>query len=721
MKLSYMSTDAIFVLDSVWDARLELITFSVAILLYWILFKIRTPAKGNASQKSACKVVEEQESFTKTCGRATRAKSQVSEVVDKQAQHGKSSSTKKDTRIVAPKNSSEQSRPDVAKHIVMIRKYACEQNLSGAMSVFESLEALGVELNSIVYNTVLDACVKCNDLEAAHSWIERARRADMIDVVSFNTLLKAYLANGDIRKARDIVRDMKRSGFEPNRVTFNEFVNAIIARGGCNADIWDVVKEMRGMGITPDQVTCSILLKNLNARSTDMEVQNTMDLVGSIDEPMDEVLMSSVVEACVRIGKTELLTKQLQQLQGGSRLPASNSHTFGSLIKAYRYAHDVDSVWRCWRDMRSQLIKPTSITLGCMVEALVSNACTEDAYELIQHAQSDPHCQDSVNSVIYCSLMKGFSREKKLERVWIVYNEMKQLNIEMSLVSYNTLLDACARVGRMDYVSMIAEGMKQHNVEANIITFSTIIKGHCQAGNIELGFSVLHQMKRETKFKPDEIMYNSLLNGCAQNSMYEEGVQLFAEMRKEGVPPSNFTLSILVKLMNRAHRVDEAFAIVQDVSQQYGLKPNAHVYTNLIQACVSNRRHHRALSVLEMMVQAKVKPDSRTYGVLIRASIFHNQCDQAVGLLRAALGLPGALEMLSDVRFAACSPVDESMVNSALSSLAERGFMESLVQPILADLKNSRQKVWIDPAIHRTIATNTVAEKKGKGKGKGNR
>ena len=40
-----------------------------------------------------------------------------------------------------------------------------------------------------------------------------------------------------------------------------------------------------------------------------------MDLISNMDEPMDEVLLSSVVEACVRIRKPELLSTKLEPLK----------------------------------------------------------------------------------------------------------------------------------------------------------------------------------------------------------------------------------------------------------------------------------------------------------------------------------------------------------------------------------------------------------------------
>merc|ERR1719236_202005 len=107
----------------------------------------------------------------------------------------------------------------------MIRNCAAENNLQGAISVFDSLERSGVDLNSVVYNTVLDACVECHDLQAAEAWMEQMQEAGMADVVSFNTLIKAHLQTGGFDKARLLMTKMAKEGMQPNRVTFNELIN----------------------------------------------------------------------------------------------------------------------------------------------------------------------------------------------------------------------------------------------------------------------------------------------------------------------------------------------------------------------------------------------------------------------------------------------------------------------------------------------------------------
>merc|ERR1719160_1819761 len=108
---------------------------------------------------------------------------------------------------------------------------------------------------------------------------------------------------------------MKQAGLEPNRVTYNEILNAVVVFGSRRSEIWEVVKEMKDASIPPNQVTCSILLKTLNAKSSETDILLTMDLIEALEEPMDEVLLSSVVEACVRIGKPDLLASKLEALQ----------------------------------------------------------------------------------------------------------------------------------------------------------------------------------------------------------------------------------------------------------------------------------------------------------------------------------------------------------------------------------------------------------------------
>merc|ERR1719420_2371608 len=189
--------------------------------------------------------------------------------------------------------------------------------------------------------------------------------------------------------------------------------------------------------------------------------------------------------------------------------------------------------------------------------------------------------------------------------------------------------------------------MRSHHVKPNVITYSTMLKGHCQNGDVQTGFAILEEMRKDARLKPDEIMYNSLLDGCAQSNLVDEGLKLLEEMQSEGVKPSNFTLSILVKLMNRSRNLDGAFAIVEDIAKKHRIRPNVHVYTNLIQACISKRALDRAMQTLERMATERVQRDGRTYTLLVRGCLQGGRPEDAAGLLRAALRLPRPIPILA--------------------------------------------------------------------------
>lgn len=65
--------------------------------------------------------------------------------------------------------------------------------------------------------------------------------------------------------------------------------------------------------------------------------------------------------------------------------------------------------------------------------------------------------------------------------------------------------------------------------------------------------------------------------------------KLWQQMQASGIPPSNFTLTILIKMFGRAGKLNRAFEAVRQMPKRYGFNINAHVYTCLMSACVTNK------------------------------------------------------------------------------------------------------------------------------------
>merc|ERR1719174_2614179 len=191
--------------------------------------------------------------------------------------------------------------------------------------------------------------------------------------------MKGYIANGQEASAKKLLAELSHKGLSATRTSYHGLLNARVNARDFNA-AWKIVSEMQASGISPNAVTCSILLKGKMSSLSD--VSRVLSLIDSMDEPMDEVLFLSVVEACIRTGRLDMLSRQTEKfLQQGASANLT-APTYGSMIKAYGHARDVKRVWHLWDQMLFHSVQPTSVTLGCMVEALVGNGRTDEAWQL---------------------------------------------------------------------------------------------------------------------------------------------------------------------------------------------------------------------------------------------------------------------------------------------------------------------------------------------------
>eukprot|EP00929_Paragymnodinium_shiwhaense_P045012 TRINITY_DN23051_c0_g1_i1.p1 TRINITY_DN23051_c0_g1~~TRINITY_DN23051_c0_g1_i1.p1 ORF type:complete len:1058 (+),score=256.41 TRINITY_DN23051_c0_g1_i1:128-3301(+) len=561
------------------------------------------------------------------------------------AQVGRSALAQKLSDYAAANRSSTgnsgSSNGDLQRQATMIKAHARERDLKAAQAVFAQVRSSGIVLSPLIYNAMLDAFVQCGDVAAAATHFADMKASGFIDVVSYNTMLKAHLSQGRTDAAQALVKEMTVNGLAANRVTYNELLHAkVMAKD--RKGLWSVVDEMRAAGVTANSVTCSILLKALTVQSPFADVKRVTDLIEEVEENIDEVLFSSVIEACIRIRQLGLLSDLMRRYRSKKAFVNLSAPTYGAMIKAYGQAGDVVRVRELWQEMDERGVKPTSITLGCMTESLVANNCPDEALSLLHTQLESAERRGSINTVIYSTVLKGFATAKRMDKVFAVYKEMRDNNIPCNTITYNTLLDACAKSCSMNRASSLLEDMKAGCVEPDIITYSTIIKGYCQEGDVERAFHVLEDMKNDGKFQPDEIMYNSILDGCAKQHRVEQALNVLEEMRKAGIAPSNYTLSILVKALGHARRLGQAFHMVDDLSKQNGFRPNVQVYTCLVQACVLNRRLDKALALHDTMVaDSGCRVDDKFYAVLAKGCLQLHQPLKAVEVIRAAFRLPG--------------------------------------------------------------------------------
>jgi len=587
----------------------------------------------------------------------------------------------------------------VAKALDLVLAESASKGDAATLKQAEQLgRTQGVKFTAATYQALIKGACKCGTEKEAQQFMIEAQTAGAADAATFSTYMKELLKKGNMPEVRKVMDTMRKTGLQPNTVSFNGLLGAAIASNPESA--WNIFEEMKAFNVRPDNVTCSILLKSITPKSRACNFEKVMMVIDGLDGELDEVLLNSVVEASVRVGRADLLVPFLRKQRASKRIVIKGPHTYASIIRAYGYVQDIKGAWDTWHEMRRQHITPISVTLGCMVEALVTNGDIEGGYELIHETLDDEKTAPLVNAVMFGSIVKGFSHKKCFERVWEVYDEMVERKLKFSMVTFNTLIDACARSHDLGRIPSLLKDIDAQGLKMGIMTYSAILKGYCQTNRLDQAFELLEDMTQNTELVPDEIMFNTLLDGCARQGLYNRGIALLEKMEKSGVRPTNFTLSVLVKLANRGKKLEKAFEICEKLSSAHRFRLNVHVFGNLIQACINHHDLPRAMGVLERMLEERVRPDVRTYSLLLRACVEAREATKAAGLLRAATGLHGVCPGLERYAAAAMQPqggLPSDLVSEILFAVMGCG-QEGLAAKLVIEL-GQKPGMKLDPKL----------------------
>ena len=383
-----------------------------------------------------------------------------------------------------------------------------------------------------------------------------------------------------------------------------------------------------------------------------------------------------------------------------------NNAEASTLIKEHGKTGDIDSCWAVWARLTGDTggfrnryglygagsvsipysphsTTPNEITLGCMVDALVSNRQVLAAENLVRQWKS----RVPPNTVVYSTLIHGWAKQNDAKRALGIFSLMRREGVPCNAVTYNCVIHACVRVGDMEGALSLLETMKGPIQQAigeptllrpDKFTYSTIIKGYCGKGEIEQALALFDGMLKEG-LSPDLVIYNTLLDGCVKRRHHEVCDRLLQEMTSFwGIHPNSYTLSILIKRFGRQGDLIKAFELVDALPKKYGFQANAHVWTCLISACltqgrlpvaeavfaamcgmnreISNPEDRRLIMAVEESLGGICAPDAKTYETLIlgcvrfqlpgRALSLALQCLQRFGGGRLA---PSCVEQVAAV------------------------------------------------------------------------
>mmetsp|Transcript_34886 Transcript_34886/g.81570 ORF Transcript_34886/g.81570 Transcript_34886/m.81570 type:complete len:865 (-) Transcript_34886:142-2736(-) len=510
----------------------------------------------------------------------------------------------------------------------------------------------------LLLNHVLGLCISCGALGAAEEIMKMY--GELVDTVSCNILLKGYARQGASTASKVLMQRMKKEGPAPNLISFNTVMDCEVKAmrhetSPSTSGIWDCIDQLTAAGLEPDRYSCSTLLKGMHAAAacSPAEIDRTISILrmlgplpfNAAEETCNnsssssqtpnlrllEVVFNTLLDVCVTARDLDRLTDVFAMMQD-FRVNIS-AVTLGTLIKAFGQAGRLSRCKEVWQHMWDVGIKPAVVTYGCFIDACVRNedfAGAEEALRTMAREGLEP------NVIIYTCLIKGFAQARLPVRALEVYTQMRKRGIQGTLLTYNSVLDALVRHSApQEELKQVWEDMEAAGIEADAVTYSVFIKAHAAAGNVS-GALELFRTMRARQLTCDDVTTNNLLVSCSRAERVQDAEEVFVAMQCSGVTPTTVTASILIKMYGRAKQLEKAIAIPAQLEKKYAVRPNLHVYTCLVQACVQNKQVKRSWEIFCQALKTGLLPDAILYGTVIHGCIYANKLEQAMSLVRHA-------------------------------------------------------------------------------------
>lgn len=475
---------------------------------------------------------------------------------------------------------------------------------SGQIILCEYLQANSSEplkeLLFRMYQYYLSAFVKSSRIDCALNLFENFRNSqvfteEFLPIVFkiYELLIKGCLNNseGFSDKARMLLEDVAR--YHPSDVFFNKLIDFASKHNDPTFSEY-IFKVMVTNSVQPSIVTYNTLIDSYFKQNKYNQAWILFDLLKKSDKKPDNFTYTTMINGIKSMDKPDL------------------NRAF-QLFEEYK-----------------RINKPDQIIYNCLIDACINAGNIDKAYELFGEIKSDSDLK--LDEVSFNTLIKGCCRNRKLHQAVTLLEEMKQMGIKPNRITYNSLIDTCVKSQKMSDAWRFYDEMNRTNIKPDNFTYSILINGikanHTNKHELERALTMVEQLQSTPEFKPDEILYNSLIDTCIKFNEINKGLSLYEEMKKKNIEPSEITYGILIKAFGKINDLVKAFKTFEQMKLKH-MKINDVTYGCLLDACVKNERMDLALILVEKIKQDNIALNTILYTTLIKGFAKVNKFDEA--------------------------------------------------------------------------------------------
>ncbi|KAH9318392.1 hypothetical protein KI387_020161, partial [Taxus chinensis] len=156
--------------------------------------------------------------------------------------------------------------PNRITYRALITAYARAHWADAAFHCFQQMKDSGCELDSLIYNVLLNMCLHLGMVENAFTLLAEMRISHSLnckpDYWTYNSMIAIYAYTGDVHGAQKMLNDMAQAGYEPDVFSFTSLIQEF-AKLKRFDDVVKIADQLLQAGVSPEDRLCECLLSVL--------------------------------------------------------------------------------------------------------------------------------------------------------------------------------------------------------------------------------------------------------------------------------------------------------------------------------------------------------------------------------------------------------------------------------------------------------------------------
>lgn len=482
---------------------------------------------------------------------------------------------------------------------------------------------------------------------------------------TFNTLLFGLLALNDLKTAFSIAKEMHSSGFIPSFRLLSKMLKKMIYSGH-HVDSLSVFNIMVQLKYFPTQHTVDSLISMLG---TALMIRQAYFVLSTLQEEgylCGTHNYNKILWAMCKSGQSYAALQLIHLMKKKGMVLNDCSYTalvYGICKEGW---HE-EVLLRCLHDMECDGCKPNVKTFTIIIKFLCDGGKIEQALEYLAKMRSsgcEPDLttynvilrelchQDRENDVVEllqvidqkgyapsphtcAALSGGLLKIGKSGVALKILLNTKGYALDTAVL--NILFHCLCLEGRSQETISLLKPMMENGFRPNNITYNTILKGFAQE-NLEEAFKLLDCFEWDAN-KPDSVSFNTILCAACKQENSSVIERVLSRMESEGIKPNAIGTTCLIQYFGKVGKLSACVELLELILRD-GCYPTITFNVILDQLC-KNGLLKTACSFFRYIQNTCFPPDIISYNILIHASIRkHNRsllCQLFKGMYRQKL------------------------------------------------------------------------------------